>query len=372
MSEKPLLIAIFETMRHHLSFFTALLLVGCAVQSQPQGGPRDETPPTIVAQSPAMGTLNWSGNTAEVTFDEYIQAKNLRTAITTTPALEGIEAKIKGKSLSIEWDTQELLPNTTYRIALGDAVGDLNENNLYQNLELVWSTGSYIDSLSLHGSTIPEKKVPFDKLKIWLVPSGVDTVTTAIFSTVPGKSGEFKFSYLPHGTFDVLVFEDLNFNNRWEHESEPFGISKNHNTELDSLPVNVPFYNGFFELPEDPSTSLLDSIAVILDTAKAENTGHLTLLIPPVDQTTFGWLIHESGYQKKFIFTTYRQNDTSYLDLGNQLPGKYVFRGFIDSNSDSSWTPASWYEDRESEFILTDQNFELKANWDLEQTLILK
>jgi len=158
LSEKPLLIAIFETMRHQLSFFTALLLVGCAVQSQPQGGPRDETPPTIVAQSPAMGTLNWSGNTTEVTFDEYIQAKNLRTAITTTPALEGIEAKIKGKSLSIEWDTQELLPNTTYRIALGDAVGDLNENNLYQNLELVWSTGSYIDSLSLNGSTIPEKK----------------------------------------------------------------------------------------------------------------------------------------------------------------------------------------------------------------------
>ena len=87
LSEKPLLIAIFETMRQHLSFFTALLLVGCAVQSQPQGGPRDETPPTIVAQSPAMGTLNWSGNSAEVTFDEYIQAKNLRTALTTTPAL---------------------------------------------------------------------------------------------------------------------------------------------------------------------------------------------------------------------------------------------------------------------------------------------
>src|SRR6056300_1738593 len=99
-------------------------LLACAVQSQPQGGPRDQAPPVIVEQNPPMGTLNFSGNEAYVEFDEYIQSQNLRASITTSPTLEGVKAEIKGKRLRIEWTPQKLLENTTYRIALGDAIGD--------------------------------------------------------------------------------------------------------------------------------------------------------------------------------------------------------------------------------------------------------
>jgi hypothetical protein len=372
LSEKPLLIAIFETMRHHLSFFTALLLLGCAVQSQPQGGPRDETPPTIVAQNPAMGTLNWSGNAAVVTFDEYIQAKNLRTAITTTPALEGIEAEIKGKRLLIEWEPQELLPNTTYRISLGDAVGDLNENNAYPNLQFVWSTGPYINSLRLQGTIVPGKTTPFNKLNIWLIPAGTDTVSTAVFSGTPDKDGNFSFTYMPAQTFDVLAFEDVNFNGTWDWESEPFGMSKNHPTGMDSSLITVPYFNTVFETPEVPKEGLMDSIAAVLDTAKAENLGHLALVVPGVDTDTYGWLLHESGYEINFEFRPVRQADTTYIDLGNLLPGKYTFKGFVDENLDSNWTPASWFNNLPGEFILPEQTFELKANWDLEQPLNFK
>jgi hypothetical protein len=372
LSEKPLLIAIFESMRHYLPFFTAFLLVGCAVQSQPQGGPRDETPPTIVAQSPAMGTLNWSGNSAEVVFDEYIQAKNLRTALTTTPALEGIEAEIKGKRLSIQWEPQELLPNTTYRISLGDAVGDLNENNAYPNLQFVWSTGPYIDSLRLQGTIVPGKTTPFDKLNIWLIPAGTDTVSTAVFSSTPDKDGNFSFAYMPAQTFDILAFEDVNFNGTWDWETEPFGMSKNHPTGMDSSLITVPYFNTTFETPEAPKEGLMDSIAAVLDTAKAENLGHLVLVAPGVDIATYGWLLHESGYQASFIFHPARQWDTTYIDLGNLLPGKYTFKGFVDENLDSNWTPASWFNNLLGEFILPEQTFELKANWDLEQPLNFK
>ena len=102
---------------------------------------------------------------------------------------------------------RELLSNTTYRISLGDAIGDLNENNAYPNLQFVWSTGPYIDSLSLQGSVVPSKKTPFDKLNVWLVPAGTDTVSTPVFSGTPDKEGNFSFAYMPARTFDVLVFE---------------------------------------------------------------------------------------------------------------------------------------------------------------------
>ena len=83
-----------------------LLLAGCAVQSKPKGGPRDETPPSIVAQSPELGALHFNGSEASVIFDEYIQARDLRNTMVATPPLEGLEADIKGKRLLVRWDEQ--------------------------------------------------------------------------------------------------------------------------------------------------------------------------------------------------------------------------------------------------------------------------
>ncbi|HCP41423.1 MAG TPA: hypothetical protein DIT65_06475, partial [Cryomorphaceae bacterium] len=122
-----------------------LLLVGCAVQSRPQGGPKDETPPAVIKMTPTLGALNFTGNGAEIVFNEYIQGIKLRGNIATSPPLEGLEFEIIGKKLKLKWEDEQLLENTTYRISMGDEIGDLNENNKYANLEVVWSTGSFID-----------------------------------------------------------------------------------------------------------------------------------------------------------------------------------------------------------------------------------
>ena len=347
-------------------------LIACAVQSQPQGGPRDQTPPVIVDQNPPMGTLNFSGNEAYVEFDEYIQSQNLRASITTSPTLEGVEAEIKGKRLRINWTPQPLQQNTTYRIALGDAIGDLNENNKFPNLELVWSSGDYIDSMRVTGTVRAEGTVAYENLKIWLVTEGTDTVQAADFVGTPEKDGTFTFTYLPTATYDLLVFEDLNFNSAWDADAEPFGFLKSVATSQDSLAVEVPYFNSSFEVPDTMSTHFADSIQMVLDTAKPENLGHLVLIVPPVETDTYGWLSHESGYQKSFTFRPYRQADTTYIDFGNLLPGKYTFKGFVDENLDSNWTPASWFNNLPGEPIIPVQTFELKANWDLEQPLNLK
>lgn len=347
-------------------------LVACAVQSQPQGGPRDQAPPVIVEQNPPMGTLNFSGNEAYVEFDEYIQSQNLRASITTSPTLEGVKAEIKGKRLRIEWTPQKLQENTTYRIALGDAIGDLNENNKVPNLELVWSSGNYIDSMRIAGTVRAEGTVVYENLKIWLISEGTDTVQAADFVGTPEKDGTFTFTYLPTSTYDLLVFEDLNFNSAWDADAEPFGFLKSVATSQDSLAVELPYFNRSFEVPDTVSTLFADSIQMVLDTAKPENLGHLVLVVPPVETPTYGWLAHESGYQKRFQFLPYRQADTTYIDFGNLLPGKYTFQGFVDSNLDSNWTPASWFNNLPSEPLIPVQTFELKANWDLEQPLNLK
>ena len=365
--------SILFSMKCYFSFLALfLLLVGCAVQSKPQGGPRDETPPIILSQSPKPGELHFNGHEASIVFNEYIQAKNLRSAMVATPELEGLQATVKGKRLSITWDEQELRAQTTYRISFGDAIGDLNENNPYPNLEMVWSTGDYVDSLRLNVRIEPQSKVPFESLKVWLVASNTDTVQAPAFSATPSKDGIIAFNYLPTDSFDILVFEDLNFDGTWTPESETFGFLKGAASSSDSMAYTVPFFNAFFETPEENSTAFMDSIATLLDTTKSENLGRLTLIIPPANTTVFAWLTHESGYLQSFVYPSFRESDTSYIDLGMQLPGKYTFSGFTDTNGDFLWTPGSWYDGKGNDPILEEQTFELKANWDLEQTLNFK
>jgi hypothetical protein len=111
-------------------------------------------------------------------------------------------------------------------------------------------------------------------------------------------------------------------------ESETFGFLKGAASSSDSMAYTVPFFNAFFETPEENSTAFMDSIATLLDTAKSENLGRLTLIIPPANTTVFAWLTHESGYLQSFVYPSFRESDTSYIDLGMQLPGKYTFFGF--------------------------------------------
>ena len=53
------------------------------------------------------------------------------------------------------------------------------------------------------------------------------------------------------------------------------------------------------------------------------------------------------------------------------MPGTYTVKGFIDENGNGKWDGPSWSNNTLGEVQLSDQNFEVKANWELEQTLIL-
>ena len=201
-----------------------IAMVSCAVQSKPEGGPKDELPPEIITQQPHAGALNYTDGVAWVVFDEYIQGNSLRGNISSSPPLENIEFEIKGKKLSLNWDPDELIEETTYRISLGDQIGDLNENNRVQNLEFVWSTGSSIDSMQINGHVNQKGEGTFEGLSIWLLPNRSDSIHNPMFSAAPNKEGYFTLKYLPADTFDLFVFQDLNFDKVWNDENESFGF----------------------------------------------------------------------------------------------------------------------------------------------------
>ena len=347
------------------SFLT--LLVGCAVQSRPQGGPKDETPPTITKMVPVLGELNFNGNKAEIVFDEYIQGSKLRGNITTSPPLEGLEFEIVGKKLKLEWDEGQLLENTTYRISMGDEIGDLNENNKYNNLEVVWSTGSFIDSMQLGGMIDKSGEGAFEDLTIWLIPSGADTIGTPKFSATPGKDGKFELRYLPVDTFDLLVFEDINFNKSYD-EGESYGFLKGIPTSSDSSFISIPYSTEVFAFPE-LDTAALDSVANYIDTTSKENLGQISFTIPPSADSVI-LFAHRAG--DVFInLSSGANSDTLVTPLEYYPPGKYQVFGYIDENANGSWDSPSWTLNTSGEPLISGQTFEVKANWELEQPITL-
>jgi hypothetical protein len=138
------------------AFFTIsiLLLFGCAQQVAPTGGPKDKTPPGILAEIPANLSTEFSAKEIVISFDEYIQLTSpTEQVVISPPMLKSPSYKLNQKSLVLKFE-QELTPNTTYTINFGEAIRDNNEGNILANYTYVFSTGAYLDSMQVKGKLI--------------------------------------------------------------------------------------------------------------------------------------------------------------------------------------------------------------------------
>ena len=343
-----------------------IAMMSCAVQSKPEGGPKDELPPEIITQQPLAGALNYADGVAWVTFNEYIQGNSLRGNITSSPPLENIEFEIRGKKLSLNWNPEQLLEETTYRISLGNQIGDLNENNRIQNLEFVWSTGNSIDSMQINGHINLKGEGVFEELSVWLLPSHTDSIFSPMFSASPNKDGYFTLNYLPVDSFDLFVFQDLNFDNRWNHENESFGFLKEVSSKIDSQLVEVNYFTDKFVMPE-LDTLAVDSVHLFLDSAAENMLGLVSYIFPPSANNVKIFALN--GNIELIDLSIKAGKDTTYTEYLRCLPGKYEVFGYIDQNNNGKWDGPSWELNFQGEQLISGQSFEVKANWELDQPI---
>jgi hypothetical protein len=67
----------------------ALLLGACAVPVAPQGGPQDQTPPTLETTVPDAGTVNVTASMVHLSFSERGDPNAFALAFSITPEVEG-------------------------------------------------------------------------------------------------------------------------------------------------------------------------------------------------------------------------------------------------------------------------------------------
>ncbi|MEO8886394.1 MAG: Ig-like domain-containing protein [Mucilaginibacter sp.] len=237
-----------KTVQLLLLFVVLLLAFGCAVPQKPQGGPRDILPPKLLLATPANQTRNFTGKQIKLDFDEYFKLNNPYQEITISPTQEGTpDYRIKQKSLIITLrDT--LQKNTTYVINFGKAVLDVNEGNQLKNFTYVFSTGPYIDSLSISGNVTNDFSLDKQKdVSVLLFTQKQDSLLFGkkkppIFTSTD-TSGNFTLGNLHSGTYKLYALKETTPDRIYNNENELIGFpTKTITLTKDTSGVNLHLF----------------------------------------------------------------------------------------------------------------------------------
>ncbi|NQX80562.1 MAG: Ig-like domain-containing protein [Flavobacteriaceae bacterium] len=142
-------------MKYFYTFLIITLLISCAKQGRPTGGEKDETPPVLLMSKPVNESVNFKIQKIKIYFDEYVKFNKVNEQLVVSPPLK-YPAKLSPLGYPSKYITIELKDtlheNTTYNFNFGNSIVDNNESNPFKNFKYIFSTGDYIDSLTVEGN----------------------------------------------------------------------------------------------------------------------------------------------------------------------------------------------------------------------------
>ncbi len=238
----------------YLLFFFILLIgttggSGCANIVPPSGGPRDSLPPVLVNADPPDSTVNFRGNTIQLRFDEFIDLQDVGQNLLFTPLfapgkVPKIDAHLRTLTLHLR---DSLEPNTTYTFNFGNALKDINEGNVLRNFTYTFSTGPFLDSLSLTGKVVLAESGNIDSNLIVVLHKNL--TDSAVRKERPryvtrlDATGQFLFRNLPAGTFAIYAFSDQGGSRQYLSPTQTFAFTDKPVTVSDTTkPVTLYAY----------------------------------------------------------------------------------------------------------------------------------
>ena len=244
-------------MQKLLIYLSILLFCAHCAQVTPlNGGKKDVSPPKVISYSPENASLNFKANQITIKFDEYIQLVDITNQFIITPQTKEMpEITVDNKILKITFN-ELLLENATYKLSFGNAIVDLNEGNILQNFEYIFSTGSTIDSLKLTGQVLNAfDKKPVNKLLIGLYRgSDKDSIIykdKPLYISKTDEAGNYYFNYLPNAPFKLIAIDDVNKNLMYDGSEEQIAFQDTLVNPKDGIASNLLLFK------ETPSKSFI-------------------------------------------------------------------------------------------------------------------
>ena len=220
----------------YILFLVVLTIISCAKRGSITGGLKDTLAPILKVSVPENFSTNFKGNEIKLTFDEYIKLKDLNKQLIISPPMK-YEPLITPTSVS-KFITIKILdtlqPNTTYSFNFGQSIADNNEGNPYNQFKYVFSTGAFIDSLTLGGTVKDAYNKEVESFVSVMLYDVNDTFKdSVVYNEVPryvtntlDSLKTFKLENLRAGKYLLVAMKDYNSNNKFNPAKDKIGFNK--------------------------------------------------------------------------------------------------------------------------------------------------
>lgn len=346
--------------KHIVFLLTSLLLLtNCAKRGTITGGDKDTIAPKIINSVPGNFTTNFKGNEIKINFDELIKVKDINKQLIISPPMKKqpiiIPQGSASKYISIKiLDT--LVPNTTYSFNFGQSITDNNEGNPYSQFKYVFSTGNYVDSLTVVGKVkdaYEQKPDSFISVMLYDAKTFTDSTVykeTPLYITNTLDSLKvFSLENLKEGAYRIVAIKDKANNNKYNPDTDKIGfidypilIPTSDMFELELFQEKKPFkaikptqesnnklflgYEGDFK--NTKITASYDNKVVPIKIGKfpTKDKDSVQIFYPNIKMDSLQITVNNGAFTKQFSTRLKSLKEVDTLDIENKTGSVLAFR----------------------------------------------
>jgi hypothetical protein len=198
----------------------ACLVMVCAHQVPPSGGPDDKTPPSVLWTSPPKGSTKVPvKSTIVFNFSKWINPQNVDKCLAVFPAVQGgVKISVSGRKVLVK-PKRAFSDSITYHIVFNTTLSDFHGNSIGTPYQFHFSTGPTIDSGRVFGCVVAGEGKPIQPKVALFARTAADSSDTVFFGlpsylTQTDSAGVFSLDNIHRGTYELLAFSDDNGNNK--------------------------------------------------------------------------------------------------------------------------------------------------------------
>ena len=230
----------------------SVLFISCAKRGTITGGPKDSIAPVIVKSNPKNYETNFTGKKIRIDFSEYIKVKDINKQLIISPPMEKTPTIVPqgsaSKFISITLN-EDLKPNTTYSFNFGQSITDYNEGIPYSQFKYVFSTGTFVDSLTVSGSIKDAFANKTDDFVTVMLYDAANYNDSLVYKKKPvyitntlEKNTAFKIENIKEGEYYLVALKDKNNNYNYQSKSEKIAFK----TEKIKIPSDSVYTLNLF------------------------------------------------------------------------------------------------------------------------------
>lgn len=211
-----------------LFLITFFLIIECAVQRPPSGGPVDKITPRIVQVFPAPNSTLVNRDTKVIIeFSERMEKKTVQEAFFMSPRpSEELSFKWKGRKLHLVFP-DSLKKNKTYILTIGTAAADLRRNKLEESFHLAFSTGDKLDQGKISGTVSSKSSVEGTMIGAYPLEEKQEPNPAeqyAEYVTQCNAKGSYQFSYISPGKYRLFAIKDSDADQKYDSGYDAIGV----------------------------------------------------------------------------------------------------------------------------------------------------